>query len=594
MIIVTLTANPSNDRTVTLAGPLERGAVQRLLSVTMQAGGKGVNISRAAVSAGLATDRGTPCAPRRPVRHRAARRPASTAARRRPRRPTGQHHDHRARRDHHQAQQPRRGGVSRRTSPTWRPRCAPGRVGAMGRAGRVAAARSARRLVRRPRPRPARDPARVAVDTSEAPLAALVAAPPECRPRPDEAQRLGAGILHRRRPRGLRGRPGRPLPPRPRQLVDRGVGAVLVTLGAPAPSSSPRRRLARHPAADHGGQHRRGRRLQPLRLPVRRRSRRPRPERLALAVAYGSAAAGLPARPSQPRAGLVPSRSRSESSTSPRTVLPHDRPDHCRPGSPRCRPRRRQARSDSCPRAPWWATPGARRRDQLATDALAREATSPTGLPGGIAIPHCRTTGVSEPTLAFVRMDPKVDFGAKDGPADLAFLIAAPEGGGSTHLQLLTKLARALVKPAFTDSLRAAETPDEVVALVMDVVGDPRRHGRRPCRRSSRCRTDAPRPARRRGPDGRRTLVAVTACPTGIAHTYMAAEALEAAAERAGVDLHVETQGSAGSTRSPGRSSRPRLRPSSPSTWGSGTGAGSPASRSSPPESSVRSTMPTR
>ena len=108
--------------------------------------------------------------------------------------------------------------------------------------------------------------------------------------------------------------------------------------------------------------------------------------------------------------------------------------------------------------------------EQLATDALAREATSPTGLPGGIAIPHCRTTGVTEPTLAFVRMDPKVDFGAKDGPADLAFLIAAPEGGGSTHLQLLTQLARALVKPAFTDSLRAAETPDEVVALVMDVV----------------------------------------------------------------------------------------------------------------------------
>lgn len=90
--------------------------------------------------------------------------------------------------------------------------------------------------------------------------------------------------------------------------------------------------------------------------------------------------------------------------------------------------------------------------DQLIADAFAREETSSTGLPGGIAIPHCRTTGVSEPTLAFARLDPPVDFGAKDGPADLAFLIAAPAGGDATHLQLLTKLARSLVKPAFTDS----------------------------------------------------------------------------------------------------------------------------------------------
>ena len=71
---------------------------------------------------------------------------------------------------------------------------------------------------------------------------------------------------------------------------------------------------------------------------------------------------------------------------------------------------------------------------QLAEDALARESTSSTGLPGGIAIPHCRTAGVEEPTLAFARLEPKVDFGSKDGPADLAFLIAAPAGGDATHL----------------------------------------------------------------------------------------------------------------------------------------------------------------
>src|SRR6478672_10783966 len=107
----------------------------------------------------------------------------------------------------------------------------------------------------------------------------------------------------------------------------------------------------------------------------------------------------------------------------------------------------------------------------LTDDALAREATSATGLPGGIAIPHCRTAHVAVPTLAFARLSPRVDFGAKDGPADLAFLIAAPAGGDATHLQLLTKLARALVKKDFTDSLRAAETAQEIVGLVEHELG---------------------------------------------------------------------------------------------------------------------------
>ena len=164
----------------------------------------------------------------------------------------------------------------------------------------------------------------------------------------------------------------------------------------------------------------------------------------------------------------------------------------------------------------------------LADDALAREAKSTTGLPGGIAIPHCRTEHVDAATLAFARLSPGTDFGAKDGPADLVFLIAAPAGGDATHLQLLTKLARALVKKDFTDGLRAAGSDEEVVRLVSSVVEPP-------------APAAAPAAARRR-------LVAVTACPTGIAHTYMAAESLEAAAARAGVDLAIETQGSAGST----------------------------------------------
>ncbi len=203
---------------------------------------------------------------------------------------------------------------------------------------------------------------------------------------------------------------------------------------------------------------------------------------------------------------------------------------------------------------------------QLVTDALAREATSATGLPGGIAIPHCRTAAVDVPTLAFARLSPPTDFGAKDGPADLAFLIAAPAGGDATHLKVLTQLARSLVKKGFTDGLRNAETPQEVADLVNDVVGPV---GATPAAQAAKPASGGPQPTQ--GPadtapsapaaptpvapaatattaTARRSIVAVTACPTGIAHTYMAAEALEAAAARAGVDIAVETQGSAGST----------------------------------------------
>lgn len=176
--------------------------------------------------------------------------------------------------------------------------------------------------------------------------------------------------------------------------------------------------------------------------------------------------------------------------------------------------------------------------DQLKADLHAREAKSATGMKDGIAIPHCRSVAVTEPTLAFARLAPGVDFGAKDGAADLVFLIAAPEGGGNAHLQILAKLARSLVKPEFTDALRAATTPEAVVALVQGVVAPP----------EEAPAPAAPEPA---APAVVRRLVAVTSCPTGIAHTYMAAEALEAAAQRAGVEIAVETQGSAGSTPLP-------------------------------------------
>ncbi len=172
--------------------------------------------------------------------------------------------------------------------------------------------------------------------------------------------------------------------------------------------------------------------------------------------------------------------------------------------------------------------------------ALEREAKSATGLPGGIAIPHCRSESVTAASLGFARLDPKVDFGAPDGPADLVFLIAAPEGAGAEHMKLLSSLARALVKPAFVADLRAAQTPADVVDLVSGVL--------RPAPKKVAPPVVTPEPTETKTEAPAKHIVAVTACPTGIAHTYMAADSLVAAGERAGITVHVETQGSSGST----------------------------------------------
>jgi fructose PTS system EIIBC or EIIC component len=171
--------------------------------------------------------------------------------------------------------------------------------------------------------------------------------------------------------------------------------------------------------------------------------------------------------------------------------------------------------------------------DGLIAAAMAREEQSATGLPGGIAIPHCRSPYVETASIGFARLNPAVDFGAPDGPADLAFLIAAPEAGGAEHMKLLSSLARALVRKDFVESLRNATTPAEVVELVDGVVTGT---------------AEKPKPAPKPVAETPKTLVAITACPTGIAHTYMAADSLVAAAKKAGATLHVETQGSSGST----------------------------------------------
>ena len=176
----------------------------------------------------------------------------------------------------------------------------------------------------------------------------------------------------------------------------------------------------------------------------------------------------------------------------------------------------------------------------LADDAIAREASVGTGVPGGIAIPHARSAGVTEPTLAFTRLARTVPFGAPDGDADVVFMIAVPEGADSDHMTVLSTLARALIREDFTAALRAAATPADIVRLVEDEVGgdvaEARGTGATASATGGATTAGDATPARR--------LVAVTACPTGIAHTFMAADALVAAARRAGADLQVETQGS--------------------------------------------------
>ena len=221
--------------------------------------------------------------------------------------------------------------------------------------------------------------------------------------------------------------------------------------------------------------------------------------------------------------------------------------------------------------------------DQLYADAKARESKTDTGIPGGIAIPHCRSAAVTVPTLAMARPNPAVDFGAKDGPADLIFFIAAPDGADQAHLKLLSTLARSLMKKSFTASLREAKTPEEIVELVSGALGggNAKKDAKSTAAKDSATKdsvaapaagaassqggtsaegsdkkaepaeTEAAAQAEPAGEDtapaaAKKKIVAVTACPTGIAHTYMAADALKYAAEDLGYDFKVETQGSSG------------------------------------------------
>ena len=179
--------------------------------------------------------------------------------------------------------------------------------------------------------------------------------------------------------------------------------------------------------------------------------------------------------------------------------------------------------------------------DGLAHDALGREAQSPTGMPGGFAIPHCRSAAVSQPSLGFARLSPAVDFNGPDGPADLVFMIAAAEGAGADHMKLLTQLARALVKTEFVEQLRQAADAQTVVDLIESVVepdaAAPSSAAVSPASTTPDPAVQAPAvPSQTAGTEADQQqvsgaegtqpdttdqthVVAVTACPTGIAHT---------------------------------------------------------------------------
>lgn len=171
-------------------------------------------------------------------------------------------------------------------------------------------------------------------------------------------------------------------------------------------------------------------------------------------------------------------------------------------------------------------------RDAYKEGILAREALTSTGIGEGIAIPHAQVAAVKAPGLAAMTVPDGVDYESLDGqPAHLFFMIAAPSDGGSTHLQALAKLSALLMDEVFRQDLLNAKTPEEFLSMID----------------KKEAEKDAEEAAEAAAPvvTGYKVL-AVTACPTGIAHTFMAAENLTKAGEKLGVPLKAETNGSEG------------------------------------------------
>lgn len=175
---------------------------------------------------------------------------------------------------------------------------------------------------------------------------------------------------------------------------------------------------------------------------------------------------------------------------------------------------------------------------------LAREAEGSTGIGEGIAIPHAKTEAVNEPGLASMIVRDGVDYESLDDePAHLFFLIAAPAGGANVHLEVLSRLSRMLMDDDFRDALMQAKTPEEYLAIIDKAEAEQLEAEAAEAAAEAAAEET---PAEEAAPSERPFIVGVTACPTGIAHTYMAAEALENKAAAMGVDIKVETNGSGG------------------------------------------------
>ena len=168
---------------------------------------------------------------------------------------------------------------------------------------------------------------------------------------------------------------------------------------------------------------------------------------------------------------------------------------------------------------------------------LAREAQTSTGLGDGIAMPHAKNSAVKEATVLFAKSNAGVDYEALDGqPTYLFFMIAAPEGANDTHLQALAALSRLLIDPDFVAKLKTATTADQVQQLFSEAEAQQEADALAEEAANQEAAPASERPY----------IVAVTACPTGIAHTYMAEDALKKKAKELGVDIKVETNGSEG------------------------------------------------
>ena len=173
---------------------------------------------------------------------------------------------------------------------------------------------------------------------------------------------------------------------------------------------------------------------------------------------------------------------------------------------------------------------------------FAREEEGTTGVGDGIAIPHGRCTGVNKPGLAAMVLPQGVEYEALDDePVNLIFLIAAPEGAGNVHITILSKLSMMLMDDTFTESLRKAKSVEEFLNIID--AAETEKDDADAAKEKAAAQTDL---AADKEKDNQKLILAVTACPTGIAHTYMAAESIEKAAKKKGYLVKVETRGSGG------------------------------------------------